>query len=111
MPKGNPVAERKLTDDLNELPEVKSIISYMNTVGAEIPEEYLDEEILSQLVSENYDRLVVSVETDYEGEETFELIEEIRNILDEYYSDEYYLAGEGISTYDLMDTITADTVR
>ena len=111
VPKGNPVAERKLTDDLNELPEVKSIISYMNTVGAEIPEEYLDEEILSQLVSENYDRLVVSVETDYEGEETFELIEEIRNILDEYYSDEYYLAGEGISTYDLMDTITADTVK
>ena len=83
----------------------------MNTGGAEIPEEYLDEEILSQLVSENYDRLVVSVETDYEGEETFELIEEIRNILDEYYSDEYYLAGEGISTYDLMDTITADTVK
>lgn len=111
VPKGNPVAERKLTDDLNALPEVKSIISYINTVGAEIPEEYLDEEILSQLVSENYDRLVVSVETDYEGEETFELIEEIRNILDEYYPEESYLAGEGVSTYDLMDTITADTIK
>lgn len=111
VPKGNPVAERELTDDLNELPEVKSIISYVNTVGAEIPEEYLDEETLSQLVSEHYDRMVVSVETDYEGEETFRLVKEIRDILEEYYPEESYLAGEGISTYDLMDTITADTVK
>lgn len=111
VPKGRKEAERRLTDELNDLPEVKSIISYVNTVGEEIPEEYLDEDTLSQLVSENYDRMVVSVETDYEGEETFELVEKIRKILDEYYPEESYLAGEGVSTYDLMDTITADTTK
>ncbi|MGN0406137.1 MAG: RND family transporter [Bariatricus sp.] len=111
VPKGDPDAEGELTEALKDLPEVKSIISYVNTVGQEIPKEYLDEEILSQLVSENYDRMVVSVETDYEGENTFELIEQIRMILDEYYPEESYLAGEGVSTYDLMDTITADTVK
>ena len=111
VPGGDKEAERQLTDALNDLPEVKSIISYVNTVGEEIPEEYLDEETLSQLVSENYDRRVVSVETDYEGEDTFELVKEIRMILDEYYPEESYLAGEGVSTYDLMDTITADTIK
>ena len=111
VPGGDKEAERQLTDALNDLPEVKSIISYVNTVGEEIPEEYLDEETLSQLVSENYDRMVVSVETDYEGEDTFELVKEIRMILDEYYPEESYLAGEGVSTYDLMDTITADTIK
>ncbi|MGN1099424.1 MAG: MMPL family transporter, partial [Christensenellales bacterium] len=28
-----------------------------------------------------------------------------------YYPGTYYLAGEGVSTYDLMDTITADTLK
>lgn len=111
VPNGNPTAERELSDALLEVTEVKSIISYVNTVGAEIPKEYLDEDILSQLVSENYSRMVLTVETAYEGEETFALVEELRDILETYYPEESYLAGEGVSTYDLMDTITADTVK
>ena len=54
VPNGNPTAERELSDTLKDIPEVTSVISYANTVGEEIPREYLDEEILSQLVSENY---------------------------------------------------------
>ena len=90
---------------------MKSILSYVDTVGAEIPMEYLDEDTLSQLVSENYSRFVITVDADYEGEETFELVENIRNTVNTYYPDSYYLAGSGVSTYDLMDTITADTVK
>ena len=95
----------------NDIPQVKSILSYVDTVGAEFPMEYLDEDTLSQLVSENYSRFVITVDADYEGEETFELVENIRNTVNTYYPDSYYLAGSGVSTYDLMDTITADTVK
>ena len=35
----------------------------------------------------------------------------IWDIANQYYPDSYYLAGEGVSTYDLMDTITADTLK
>ncbi|MGN0249819.1 MAG: RND family transporter [Oliverpabstia sp.] len=111
VPRGNADAERNLTDALNEIPQVQSIISYVNTVGAEIPMEYLDEDILSQLISENYSRMVLTVEVPYEGEKTFALVEKIRGLLDEYYPGEGYLAGEGVSSYDLMDTITADTIK
>ena len=31
--------------------------------------------------------------------------------MQQYYPDNYYLAGQGVSTYDLMDTITADMVK
>lgn len=55
--------------------------------------------------------MVLNVAVDYEGEETVALVEEIREIAQKYYPDEYYLAGEGVSTYDLMDTITADMVK
>ena len=83
----------------------------MDTVGAEIPMEYLDSETLSQLVSENYSRFVITVDADYEGAATFELVENIRDILNAYYPGSYYLAGSGVSTYDLMDTITSDTIK
>lgn len=111
IPNGDTEAEQNLSEALHEIPEITSIISYVDTVGAEIPKEYLDEDTLSQLVSENYNRMVLSVETDYEGEDTFELVEKIRDTIEEYYPDEYYLAGEGVSTYDLMDTITTDMLK
>lgn len=110
VPKESTALQREMSEELQELPEVKSILSYVDTVGAEIPESYLDEGTLSRLNSDNYTRMVLSIDAGYEGEETFELVEEIRSIAQEYYPDQWYLAGEGVSTYDLMDTITADMV-
>lgn len=110
IPNGDPTAEQNLSDALHEIPQVKTILSYADTVGEEIPKEYLDKDTLSQLVSDKYNRMVLTVETAYEGSETFNLVETIRNTAQRYYPDEYYLAGEGVSTYDLMDTITQDTI-
>lgn len=111
IPGGNVEAEKNLSAALHDIPRIKSIISYVDTVGAEIPKEYLDEDILSQLISDNYNRMVLNVETEYEGKETFKLVEKIRDTVSSYYPDSYYLAGEGVSTYDLMDTITQDTLK
>ena len=111
VPRGDLATEQELSSALNDIPQVKSILSYVDTVGAEIPMEYLDEDVVSQLVSENYSRFVITVEADYEGEETFDLVENIRNTINTYYPDSYYLAGTGVSTYDLMDTITVDTIK
>lgn len=111
VPKGDLVKQSELSDELHNCAEISSIISYVDTVGAEIPEEYLDDDTLSQLVSDNYSRMVLSVDVDYEGEETFALVENIRNIAEMYYPDSYYLAGEGVSTYDLMKTVTADMIK
>ena len=111
VPKDSTATQSELSDALHEIGHITSIISYVDTVGAEIPEEYLDEGTLSQLNSENYTRMVITVDVDFEGDETFELVETIRDIAQEYYPDEWYLAGQGVSTYDLMDTITADMVK
>ncbi|MGN0395583.1 MAG: RND family transporter [Coprococcus sp.] len=111
VPKGNAVFESEMSDELQKIPQVIEIVSYVDTVGAEIPETYLDADTLALLESENYSRFVISVDADYEGEKTFLLVEKIRNIADKYYPDSNYLAGEGVSTYDLMDTITSDMVK
>ncbi|MCD8109387.1 MAG: MMPL family transporter [Clostridiales bacterium] len=111
VPEGDTATEQALSDTLRELPQVKSILSYVDTVGAEIPYAYLDDSTLSMLVSENYSRFVITVDADSEGEETFALVENIRGILDTYYPEENYLAGVGISAYDLMDSITSDMLK
>lgn len=111
VPQGNPVNECKLSEELHSLPQVSDIISYVDTVGTEIPKGYLDADTLALLQSENYSRFVISVEADYEGEATFDFVEKIRKIADKYYPGQTHLAGEAVSTYNLMDTITTDMAR
>ncbi len=111
VPKGDTAKEEELSQSLHNIKEVKSIISYVDTVGLQIPEQYLDADTVAKLESENYSRMVLSVETAYEGEETFALVEQIRDTVNEYYPDAYYMAGQGVSTYDLMDSITADMTK
>lgn len=111
VPRGDTAAERLLSDELHTLPQITSIISYVDMAGAEIPLEYLDEDTLSLLMSDNYSRMVLSVDAAYEGEETFSLVKNIRDIAQSHYPDAWYLAGEGVSTYDLMDTVMADMVK
>lgn len=110
VPKSSTATQKQLSNALRALPEVKSILSYVDTVGTEIPEQYLDEATLSQLNSENYTRMVLTVDAAYEGDETFALVEEIRSIAEEYYPGEWLLAGQGVSTLDLRDTVVSDMV-
>ncbi|MGN0151124.1 MAG: RND family transporter [Wujia sp.] len=111
VPKDDLATQTQLSEELHTLSHITSIISYVDMAGAEIPTEYLDEETLSQLISDNYSRMVLSVDVPYEGEETFDLVEQVRTVAEKYYPGTYYLAGEGVSTYDLMDTVTADMVK
>ena len=109
--RGDTAREEALSEALHAIPEVESVLSYVDSVGAEIPMEYLDKDTLSLLVSVDYSRFVITVAADSEGERAFELVEEVRGILDSLYPGAYYLAGDGVSTYDLMDTITADNIK
>ncbi len=111
VPGTDTATQTALSNSLHELEHVTSIISYVDAAGAEIPLEYLDESTMRQLVSDNYSRFVISVDVPYEGDETFALVEEIRAVAQEYYPDSYYLAGQGVSTYDLMKTIQSDMLR
>lgn len=111
VPKGDNESELLMSEELRAIPQITEIRSYADTVGMEIPPEYLDSETLSLLESENYRRFVISAGVDYEGEETFAFVENLRKIADRYYPKIAHIAGEGVSTYDLMDTVTADMVK
>ena len=111
VPSGDTATQKSLSNELHNLPEVSSVISYVDTVGSAIPTSYLDSQTLAKLDSGKYSRMIISVDVPYEGNETFALVEKIRALGQKYYGNHYYLAGNGVSTYDLKTTITADMLK
>lgn len=111
VPKGDKPHEQQLADDLKAIDGVESVTSYSETVGDVIPYEYLDADTLSKLESNNYSRLILSINATYEGDRTFGIVEQIRTTVANDYPDGSYVAGEGVSTYDLMDTVTNDMLK
>ena len=111
VPGNDTAVQSRLSRDLRALEHVTGIISYVDAAGAEVPMSYLDSDTLSQLQSGQYARMVISVDVPYEGDETFGLVEDIRAVAESYYPGGYYLAGQGVNTYDLMDTVTSDLAK
>lgn len=108
VPKGNTAREAALSADIQKLDAVTGVLSFVDNAGVSIPMEFLDENTRSLLISDNYSRMVVSVKLGSEGEETFGAIQALRDIAQQYYPDTWLLAGEGVSTLDLKQTVTAD---
>ncbi len=111
VPGRDTAVQAALSADLHELDHVTSVISYVDMAGAEVPLEYLDEATLSLLMSDDYSRMVLTVDVPAEGESTFALVEQVRAVAEKYYPGAYYLAGNGVSTYDLMQTVTSDLAK
>ena len=111
VPKGDISKEAQLNDALKSDSDVISVISYVNTVGASIPENFVPEEALSQLYSEHYSRFVVTLDTEEIEDGWADKIDRVREICEEYYGDEVLIAGDLASTEDLKDTITVDNTR
>ena len=110
VPKGDSAREEELTEKLEEYPEIKGIRSYNEILGV-IPPDIAPDSISGLLVSDKYSRIVLTVDAEYEGEKTFNLVKSLRKTCKSVYGDDYYLVGEGVSTYDLMDTITSDMLK
>lgn len=108
VPKGDLAREELLVQDLDDLDEVKSTISYVNTVGSGIPSAYLDESITKSFFSEHYSRITLNTTTDSEGDEAFALVEKVKQIAADYYSDDYHALGESVTMYDMKDIVEKD---
>lgn len=102
--------EHALQQELAELPEVTAISSYQTQVGRLLPSEVLPQAQLEQLLSDNYSRIILTVNTAKEGEHAFAVVEQIRDLAQKYYPDEYLLTGESVVTSDMRTTITADNI-
>lgn len=111
VPEGDAVQEASLNHALKHIPNVTSIISYPNTVGSEIPPEFLSTVQLSQFRSSGYSRYIFYAETTEEGEEAFALVAAVKEATTAHYGENFYLLGQNVVNYDLKQTIIKDTPR
>ena len=109
VPKGQNDKETNLSKDLEKLNYVDSVISYANNVGFDVPENIVPESTKSKFYSNNYARIILSTTLDDEGKEAFKNIEEIKNIVSNYYNlNDTYMCGNTVNMYDMKNTIEND---
>lgn len=111
VPRGDVAKEQELSQELDQLDSVKSVLSYSSAVDAAIPPEYLGESVSGQFYSENYSRLVVTLDTPQEGDLAFKAVENIQDIARKYYGDDAYSVGQSANLYDMKTIIQQDNVR
>ncbi|MDD2503325.1 MAG: MMPL family transporter [Clostridia bacterium] len=110
VPKGDVVKERNLTEQLENHPHVKSVVSYASSVGTEIPADFLGDDITSQFYSDNYSRMILYTDLADEGETTFRSVDEINTIIGQYY-DESYMVGQSATLSDIKRVVEVDNYR
>ena len=64
----------------------------------------------AQLQNENYSRMVVYLNLPEEGQETYDFLQTIRDIVGKYYPDDYYVVGNSTSSRDLSASFGTDNL-
>jgi predicted RND superfamily exporter protein len=108
VPNGEPAKEAALCADLAALPHVKEILSYTQTVGTEIPEEFLDETVREQFYSEHYSRVICYTDTADEGEVPFALVADVRAAAAAHFGEDWYALGQSVNLSDMETVVKKD---
>ncbi|WP_208560760.1 efflux RND transporter permease subunit [Marinilactibacillus kalidii] len=108
IPNDSEEKEKEMIQSLEGLADVSEVQAYSNEVGWAIPIQYVPEDTREMLHSEDYTRMALETSLPAESPETFELIDTIRDKAGDLFGDDYLLAGDSVSTYDLKDVISAD---
>lgn len=111
FPNTSAVTERRMSDEIEGLPYVKSVTSMAGTLPEGIPEDFLPYSITSQLHTADFGRMMIYIRTKGESEQAFQCTDEIAAVLKKYYPENAYLVGETPSTQDIKTIMTADNAR
>lgn len=111
IPNINNVTEKKLSQEIEDLPYTKSITSLANTLPEGIPESFLPKSTTELLHTKTYARLMIYIRTANESDFAFQCSDEIQSIVKKYYPQNSYIVGVTPSTQDIKYTITDDYNR
>lgn len=108
VPRGDIAREKELSEEINKLDHVTSVMSYASTVGTAIPPEYLGDDITNRFYSDNYARIIVYTNTPDEGDIAFDTVEKIRTIAKANYGGDAYTLGQSAVLYDMKHVVQKD---
>lgn len=108
VPNGSVVQERNLTEALEELDYVNYALSLAGTLPAGLPESFLPRKLRDQMRTEDYARIMISVDSAQESEYAFACSEDLERVIRTYYPDNSYMIGMTSTTMDIRDILTDD---
>lgn len=108
VPNGSVTNERALTDALNDLDYVDWALSMTGTLPDGIPESFLPKSITGQLRTDNYARVLISMNTVQESEYAFACSQDLEALVKSYYPENAYVIGMTPTTIDIRDILTDD---
>jgi predicted RND superfamily exporter protein len=108
VPRGDITKEQELSNQIDKLEQVSSVMSYTSTVGTAIPPQYLGDDIAGRFYSDNYARIIIYTNTPNEGDIAFETVEKIRTIAKSYYGDDAYSLGQSANLFDMKNVVKKD---
>ena len=105
--------------NLPETPETKRIeeafLAWLESEGYGRPEDWIKDSIPphmeAQLLSPNYSRIIISVQTSSESEEAFNAVRTIKASADELAYQNYYLLGVTPSVMEIKEVVESDFVK
>jgi len=110
VPRYDIAREEQLHRELNELDHVTGVMSYAGEVGAAIPPDFLDDDIINQFYSDNYARIIAYMDTPAEGDIAFRTVESIHEKAGELYGEKFYTLGQSTNLYDMKNLTEKDNV-
>ncbi len=111
VPNVSAIDEKLFTDEVEELPYTKTVVSLAGELPEGVPEEFLPESITEELHKDAYSRILIYVKSKGESPLAYRCSDEIQAIMKRYYPDNSYLVGATPSTQDIETTITKDYRR
>ncbi|WP_091636549.1 efflux RND transporter permease subunit [Alkalibacterium gilvum] len=108
IPNKDEAKEKALLNDLSDFDHLTNVQAYSNEVGWTVPIQYVPEKTRELLQSPHYSRIAIESDLPAESKETFALIDSINQKAQAQFGEDYLLAGDSVSTYDLKDVINSD---
>ena len=108
VPNGSIVKERELTQELDDLEFISYALSIGGTLPEGIPEDFLPNELVKELRTDNYARIIISMKTAQESDYAFECSQKVEDIVNKYYPEDAYVIGMTPTTIDIRDILTKD---
>lgn len=108
VPNGSVATERQLTAALEDLDFINYALSMSGTLPKGIPESFLPEDVTKELRSDDYARILISMNTVQESQYAFNCSQELEKVVKQYYPEGSYVIGMTPTTIDIRDILTDD---
>lgn len=108
VPVGSVVSEKRLTEDLENFEFVNYAKSLAGELPSGIPQDFLPESLVDKMKTDDYSRILISMNTAEESNFAFECSEKLDAKIKEYYPQDSYILGLTPTTIDMKNILNDD---